>query len=391
MTRSSTDVVAIRRTRRTDAAGDVLAAWRQGQAVMVFEGSTSDDAVARALSMVRPAVLVHERPDGARRLTRLPDPRPLPDAAAAIVLTSGTTGAPSAIVIGEAALEASTVGGLARLGATAEERWALSLPLDHVAGLLVLKRGESADREVELHDGFDPADLVRGDATWWALVPTMLHRLLRRDEDLAGRRVLLGGAPATTALLDHAAARGIEVVTSYGMTETCGGCVYDGVPLDGVDVVIDPDTSRISIRGPVLATARLDADGAVAPLVDPEGWHQTNDLGRWEDGKLVVIGRCDDVVVTGGVNVSIGAIERTLRAYPDIMDVAVIAVPDDQWGERIEAFLVTAAPDPNLWRARLRQELGREAVPARFHVVGDLPRTRLGKPDRTAMSLTASL
>lgn len=385
MTRSRTDVVAIRRRRRPDAAADVLAAWSQGQAAMVFEAATSDQSVAAALALVRPSALIHERPDGGRRLTRLADPRALDGAAAAIVMTSGTTGRPSAVVIGEDALRASTALGLRRLAARADEAWALSLPLDHIAGLLVLARGAATTGTAELHDVFAPDALAAGDATWWALVPTMLGRLLDLPRDLSERRVLLGGAKATSDLLQRARDRGLHVVTSYGMTETCGGCVYDGIPLDGVEIAIDPATTLIRIRGPVTAAARIDHDGTMHDVVDADGWHATSDLGRWQDGRLEMHGRADDVVISGGVNVSTAAIERALRALAGILDVAAIAVPDDHWGERVEAFVVTTAPDPDAWREAIVRELGREAVPARFHVVNDLPRGRLEKTDRAAL------
>lgn len=404
--RTHTEVVAVRRRHRSDAAADVLAVWADGHAVLVLEPSTPDRVAADLLERVRPAVLVHERPDGQRRTTRLAGPRPLPGDLAAIVATSGTTGSPSVVAIGRQALDASTTAGLQRLGAGPDEPWALCLPLDHVAGLLVLRRGLAGTVATQIHDDFDPVALLNGDARWWALVPTMLHRVVtaaeERGTDLADRHVLLGGAAAPDDLLAHSRALGAHVVRSYGMTETCGGCVYDGRPLEGVEVeVVD---GRVRLRGDVLASGRLPSSAPVAsregaagaaqpaatplvPIVDADGWLTTADRGVMDEtGQLVVLGRSDAIVVTGGVNVDTLRVESVLRSA-GLTDVVVLGVDDAEWGQRIEAVVVTDNVTPERWNTVVRTLIGPPAVPKRYHVLPAIPRGELGKPDREALEM----
>lgn len=404
----ATEVVAIRRRRRSDAAADVLAVWADGHAVLVLEPTTSDRAAAALLELLRPTVLVHERPDGRRRTTRLAGPRPLPGDIAAVVATSGTTGSPSVVALSRQALDASTIAGLRRLAAGPGEVWALCLPLDHVAGLLVLRRALAGTTPAQVHDDFDPGALLDGSATRWALVPTMLHRVIalaaERGVDLAGRHVLLGGSAASGDLLDRARALGARITTSYGMTETCGGCVYDGLPLDGVEVEIA--RGRIRIRGDVLASGRLPSPSSTSvatavgdaaatghfatprtlvPVADDDGWLATADRGELdEEDRLVVLGRSDDIVVTGGVNVDIHEVAAVIRDS-GVTDVVVFGVDDPEWGQRIEAAVVTDRPAPDDWNAAIRARIGPSAVPKDYHQLAAIPRGELGKPDERAL------
>jgi O-succinylbenzoic acid--CoA ligase len=191
--------------------------------------------------------------------------------------------------------------------------------------------------------------------------------------------VLLGGAAAAPGLLEDARAARVPVVTTYGMTETCGGCVYDGVPLDGVRVTIGDD-ERISIGGPVLFSGYRGGPEA------PGQWFRTGDLGRMDpSGRLVVRGRADDVINTGGHKVIPGEVAAALQSCPGVRDAAVLGVPDAEWGELVVAVVVPTDPaDPpaaELLRLHVRQRLPRYAAPGRVVMVDSVPMLPSGKHD----------
>ncbi len=351
-----------------------------GDAVLPLDPSAPDDVVADLVRRFRPSGLVHTRPDGRTRISRLPDGIAVPAGTALVVATSGSSGPPRGIVLSTAALDHGVTASLDRLSATPGQRWTLSLPLHHVAGLLVVLRARRLGHEPVVTSA---GDLPGDHGGWWALVPTMLRRLLDDGAPLDGRAILLGGAAAPPDLLDDARRAGAHVVTTYGMTETCGGCVYDGVPLDGVDVRTAAD-GRIGLRGPVVATGERGPDGTVAPVVDDDGWLWTNDLGEVADGRLTVIGRADDVIVTGGENVAAEAVANLLRDLPGVDDAAVIGIDDREWGQRVVALLVVtgAAPDLAEVRAHVAAALGAPSAPRQLVVVPSIPRTSLGKVAR---------
>jgi O-succinylbenzoic acid--CoA ligase len=178
------------------------------------------------------------------------------------------------------------------------------------------------------------------------------------------------------------------VVTTYGMTETAGGCIYDGVALDGVRIGIDPD-GRVRLGGATLADGYLGrpADTAAAFA---DGWFRTGDLGRWHDGRLQVLGRADDVIITGGENVAPTAVERVLAAQPGVRAACVVGLPDAGWGQVVGAAIQldpgVDAVDEDALRAAVRAELGRAAVPRVLAVLDDLPLRGIGKPDRPAVT-----
>jgi o-succinylbenzoate---CoA ligase len=226
---------------------------------------------------------------------------------------------------------------------------------------------------------------LAGGRRFVSLVPTQLRRLLDSPALPDVDAVLLGGAAAPAPLLQQARARGIRVVTTYGMSETSGGCVYDGVPLDGVEVDVSPSSGRIRVRGPVLASAYRDG-----PLRDADGWFSTGDLGTWREGRLAVLGRADDVVVTGGEKVAPAAVEELLRAHPAVVEVAVLGVPDVEWGQRVVAVAVLRAP-LSLQEVRevVSGPLPRAAAPRELRVVDALPVLASGKVDRVALGAGA--
>ncbi len=248
-----------------------------------------------------------------------------------------------------------------------------------------------AGGEPLVHPRFDVAAVAAADADHVSLVPTMLGRLLDAGVDLARfRTLLLGGAPAPAALLARARAAGARVVTTYGMTETAGGCVYDGLPLDGVEATADAD-GRLRLRGPVLARGYATAAG-VEPLPlepDPGGaWFVTGDLGRVDaDGRVEVRGRADDVILTGGQNVVAGRVAALVAVHPGVAEAAVVGRPDPDWGERVVAVVVPRGTPPDLaaLRAFLRDRAAPHELPRELVVTAALPLLPNGKVDRLAL------
>jgi O-succinylbenzoic acid--CoA ligase len=332
------------------------------------------------------------------RLLGILDGLTLPDdgepSPAVVVPTSGSTGTPKLVELTAAALVASARATHRRLGGAGQ--WLLSLPTSGIAGLQVLTRsilGGSAPVRVSPSAG-PPAivDAVAGMAgrRYAALVPTQLHRLLAAagGAEVLGvfDAVLLGGAAAPPELVATARDRGVRIVTTYGMTETAGGCVYDGRPLDGVAVAVDA-TGRIRIGGPTVFDGYLGRPDATAAAL-AHGWFVTADRGRIDDdGFVQVLGRTDDVVVTGGVNVALPAVAERLRAHPDVADAIAVGVPDDEWGTAVVAFVVvgsSAATEPSTerWRTWVAAGLGRAHAPRLVATTTAIPMLRNGKPDR---------
>ncbi len=335
----------------------------------------------------------------------------VPDDVAVVLRTSGSTGASRAVMLGSRALHASAEATARALGSTAGGRtqWLLALPAVHVAGVQVLVRSALAGTVpavVDLADGFRAAsfaettETMTGDRRHTSLVPTQLVRLLDDPDGMRALRsfdaVLLGGAATTTTLLARAHDAGVRAVTTYGMTETCGGCVYDGTPLDGVRVDLDAE-GRILLGGPVLATGYLgrpDLDAEAFVTRHGERWLRTSDLGELDEtGRLRVTGRVDDVIITGGVKVSPAAAEHVLAEIDGVAEVCVVGLPDDEWGQSVTAALVlrpgATAPTLATVRAAVAARLGAPSAPRGVVVVGSLPLRGPGKPDRSAVAALA--
>jgi O-succinylbenzoic acid--CoA ligase len=308
------------------------------------------------------------------------------DEVAVVIATSGSTGRPKGAELTAAALLASARASLERIGARPGERWLCCLPTFHMAGLGVLVRSLVAGAEPVVAGRLDADVLARSGCEHVSVVPTQLRRLLDCGAPLpALRTILLGGAAPPAGLLAAAACAGAPVVTTYGMSETCGGCVYDGVPLRGVSADVGPD-KLIRIAGPVLFSGyRLAPDETAAVLAD--GWFRTSDLGSFDDaGRLVVRGRAADVIITGGEKVVAAEVEAALETYRGVREVAVVGVPDREWGERVTAVVVPADPavPPTLeaLRSHLRERLPGYAAPRALKVVAEIPLLASGKPDR---------
>ncbi|GAA2148856.1 o-succinylbenzoate--CoA ligase [Nocardioides koreensis] len=316
------------------------------------------------------------------------EPEPL------VVETSGSTGRPKRVVLSRRAVLASVTATERRLGASG--RWLLTLPVSYVAGLQVACRSLVAGRQpalLEEHGSFVAAtDAMTSTGStdeerFVSLVPTQLHRMLDVPEEVAALRtfhtVLLGGGPVDAALRERAAGAGVRVVATYGSSETAGGCVYDGYALDGVALAIGRG-GRIRIGGPTLFDG-YEGDPELTKSVLEDGWFLTSDAGRLdEDGRLHVLGRVDDVVVSGGVNVPTPAVAARLRAHPAVAAAEVLGVPDEEWGNRVVAFVVgdLSLPEARAWVGEAHP---RSWAPRALVLLDEIPLLANGKPDRVRL------
>lgn len=338
-----------------------------------------------------PAVLPLPADDpraGDLRTAMAPDEPTLPGTAV-VVATSGSTGAPKGVELSADALRASAAATHARLGGPGQ--WLLTLPAHHIAGVQVIVRSLLAGMLPALRGTQAFADAVApmsGARRYTSLVPTQLLRLLDDPGGLDALRsfdaVLLGGAATPAPLLVRARAAGVAVRTTYGMSETSGGCVYDGWPLDGVRVRLAGDV--IELGGPVLASGYRLAPAATAAAF-AGGWFRTTDLGALhDDGSLEVWGRADFMINTGGVKVAPTTVEAVLSEQPGVAEVCVVGVPDDEWGQLVAAAIVPVdaarPPEVPLLRAAVRERLGGPSTPKVFRFVAGLPLQGPGKIDR---------
>ena len=321
------------------------------------------------------------------------------DDVALVVTTSGTTGAPKGALLTAAALSASAAATHDRLGGPGH--WLLALPPYHIAGVQVLVRSLLAGTvpvELDVSAGFDisglpsAVDELGSGRRYTALVSTQLAKALTDPAAAAALAeldaVLVGGGPAPRPILDAAAAADITVVRTYGMSETAGGCVYDGVPLDGVKVRVDAD-GRIVIGGPTLAKGYRNPPDP-DPFAEP-GWFRTDDIGAVDDsGALSVLGRADEAISTGGLTVLPQPVEAALRTHPAVADCAVFGLADERLGQRVVAAVVLAdghtPPSLEELRAHVMHTLDRTAAPRELHVVDALPMRGIGKVDRQALA-----
>jgi O-succinylbenzoic acid--CoA ligase len=329
---------------------------------------------------------------------------------AAIIWTSGSSGTPRAVLLTAANLDANAEATLDRLGLNPDDRWALTLSPAHVGGLALIWRARWMGSEVVADGHFDLDRFVgrvqAGEVTHASLVPIMLRRLLDHpgmaDESPSPpahrlRAVLIGGAYAAPELLLEALARGIPVAPTYGMTETTsqvatahpdavsGAPGSVGRPLAGVELRIR--AREILVRGPIVARSAAVGGGEDTPLVDPEGWFATGDLGHLgPDGSLTVTGRIGDRIISGGTTVSPGEVEQALLALPEVTDAAVVGLSDDEWGQCVAALLVgDSSLDVGAVRTALRGVLSTAKLPRTIAWTTAVPRNANGKVDRTAV------
>jgi O-succinylbenzoic acid--CoA ligase len=319
---------------------------------------------------------------------------------ALVVETSGSTGRPKRVMLSADAVLASAAATESALGGPGQ--WVLAVPTHYIAGLNVLVRSIAAGIDPVFMGGdhFTPerfADAARRlsiPERFTALVPAQLAVLLDDRDGTSALRdfstVLVGGQAAPRTVLDRAAEQGVHVIRTYGSTETCGGCVYDGSPIGmtGVDVV----DGEVWLSGPTLAegyVGRPDMTDERFPTRDGVRWFATNDEGSWDGEQLTVTGRRDDVIISGGVKVSLGEVERLIREHCGVQDAVVVAIPDAKWGE-VPVIVTTADADFASGISAVGLEIRRAARPARVIRVEAMPMLPSGKVDRVAAAALAA-
>jgi O-succinylbenzoic acid--CoA ligase len=376
---------------------EVLAAALDGTgpAILPVDPRLPPDKVAALLRALGPDSL--ETETGTERLAPA-NAAPLAPGTAVVIATSGSTGEPKGTELSAKALRHSAYASLARLGAGPGERWLSCLPPSHISGLQVFVRSLVACTDPVVVRRPDTAATAAGPGCQYvSLVPTQVRHLLDQPGGPAAlasfRGILLGGAAVPPGLLTEARAAGARVVTTYGMTETCGGCVYDGRPLRRVSVRIAAD-GRIQLAGPVLFSGYRGRPELSASAMDGP-WFVTSDLGSLDgSGRLTVRGRADGMINTGGEKVAADEVAAVLAGCPGVRDVAVTGRADPEWGELVTAVVVPADPadPPSLaaLRAAATGKLPGFAVPRAIVLVPAIPLLRSGKPDLQALRQLAA-
>jgi o-succinylbenzoate---CoA ligase len=395
---------------RPAAARAIVAAWEAGEAALPLDPDAPAAELKGALAAARPTHLLDAGGRG-----RLPGGEPSEAGLAVALATSGTSGTPKVVELGADAVRWSALATSRALDARPGDRWLCCLPLHRVAGLAVVARAWHTGLPLEVHPGFDPGAVraAAGRATLVSLVPAMLRRLLAAGDEAARfRRVLLGGGPIPADLVQESARRRVGLVRTYGLTETFGGMVHDGHPLPGANLRVGGLQPRgatppgvwttgatasadglpsggigaegeILVRGPMLFRRYRGDPGRTAAALD-RGWLRTGDLGVLDhEGRLTVLGRSDDLVISGGVNVHPVEVEAVLAGHPGVAEAAVAGRPDPEWGQRVTAFVVPRDPahPPTLadLRAFTRQRLAPAKAPRELVLVPALPRSSSGK------------
>ena len=367
-------------------------------------------ALSDALNNSGPAVLVRDA-RASRMVAAGETPLTVaPEGTALLIQTSGTSGKPKTVALSADALRASAASAHERLGGPGQ--WLLALPLTYIAGMSVLVRSiESGTEPVFMPSGpFDARTFLEsvsemtGARRYTALVPVQLARVLEEAEDNADAltvlrtldAVLIGGQALEPELRKRTQALGVKIVTTYGSSETSGGCVYDGVPLSGVNVEIAEGTGEILISAPHLASEYVGDEQRTADTFQNRNgviWYHTGDAGSLENGVLTVLGRLDRVITSGGLKIDLDAVEAVVRGISGCLQALVIHIPDSEWGLRPAVVVPGVEEDAEL-SAQIYDEivavLGRVAAPKVVCFIEEIPRLSSGKPDLLALSAYAA-
>ena len=358
----------------------VQRAWSNGDAVLPIDQRLPPTGKKLLLDAMAPSEVI----DASATSSSLPNGRPLQEGDALVIASSGSTGSPKGIIHTHSSLLAGAQASASRLQLTADDHWLVCIPVSHVGGFSVITRALHTGAALTLHPSFDATAIQEASThgvTHTSLVATALSRI---DTSLF-RTILLGGSSAPNNLPSN-------VITTYGMTETGGGVVYNGMPLDNVEAKIVE--GEIHLRCPMLMRAYRD-DQAMIPN---DGWYSTGDMGAINDrGTVSVYGRKTDMIITGGENVWPSVVENCLASHPTVDEVVVRSAPDATWGQRVVAYVVLNdsldASDATLLsnlREHVKQTLPAFCAPQQVIVLTQIPRTSLGKVDLQALPIINS-
>jgi O-succinylbenzoic acid--CoA ligase len=364
--------------------------WAAGAALMPIDSRLPRPEADALLRLARPTVVISAAGDELAA-ERRNDGVPVDDGVILVVHTSGTAGDPKLVQFDRGAIDGAVAASTFALEATPRDPWICCLPLAHVGGMLVLLRGVLLGAPVSVHPSFEPSLIgAEPDVAFVSLVPTMLGRLLDARVDLTRfRAILVGGAHLWPDVRTRADRAGAHVIETYGLTESCGGVVYDGLTLPGVEMRVNED-GGIELRGPMLTLGyRFDA-ASTEHAFTADGWLRPGDAGEIDaDGRLHVVGRIDDLINTGGEKVWPQEVESVLREHPKVAEVGVGGRLDPEWGQRVVAFVVPTDPDapPTLEELRdfVSARIGRYKAPRELVIAGELPHTVSGKLRRAAL------
>jgi o-succinylbenzoate---CoA ligase len=350
-----------------------------GAAVLPVDVRLPAGERASLFAQARPTVSVGV--EGVRRV----DGVPVGGDIELVIATSGTSGQRRLVELPRDAMVAAIRASAVAIGASSEDRWLACLPQAHIGGLLVLHRHLLLDAPITFRRRVTPAVIAAlPDVRFTSLVPTQLLRLLDAGSRLgAFRAILVGGSGMSADLASRAAQAGAPVVPTYGMTETCGGVVYSGRPLAGVEVRAD-ESGELLVRGPTLMRGYRFDSAATAAAFAPGGWLRTGDGGSVAaDGTVRVSGRLADVIVSGGEKIWPAEVEAALAGHENVAAVVVSASPDREWGQRVVARVVprrrSAPPTLEALRVYAGERIARHKLPRELLIVDHLDRTALGK------------
>jgi o-succinylbenzoate---CoA ligase len=355
-------------------------------ALLPVDDRLSEGERRSLLERARPTVVLRGSDDAIRPASG----RPVSPETMFVFHTSGTAGTPKLVELGREAVRYVVAASNTLLGATRDDVWVGCLPPAHIGGMLVLLRALLLGTRIEVIQRFDPVAVGERPGQFISLVPTMLSRLLEAAVDLSPyRAILIGGGGLRAGLRARAEASGARIVETYGLTESCGGVVYDGTPFPGTHVrIVD---GIIELGGPSLMTGYLHEPAATAAALTSDGWLRTGDAGRVDDhGALHILGRVDELIDSGGEKVWPQEVEAALSTHPAVREVAVAGREDSEWGGRVVAFVVPADPGAPPTLAELRDHasatIARFKAPRELVLVEALPRTASGKIRRGALA-----
>ena len=355
----------------------VQRAWSNGDAVLPIDQRLPPTGKKLLLDAMAPSEVI----DASATSSSLPNGRPLQEGDALVIASSGSTGSPKGIIHTHSSLLAGAQASASRLQLTADDHWLVCIPVSHVGGFSVITRALHTGAALTLHPSFD-ATAIQEASTHGVTHTSLVATALSRIETSLFRTILLGGSSAPNNLPSN-------VITTYGMTETGGGVVYNGMPLDNVEAKIVE--GEIHLRCPMLMRAYRD-DQAMIPN---DGWYSTGDMGAINDsGAIAVYGRKTDMIITGGENVWPSVVENCLASHPTVDEVVVRGAPDTTWGQRVVAYVVLNdsldASDATLLsnlREHVKQTLPAFCAPQQVIVLTQIPRTSLGKVDLQALQI----